>query len=1181
MNSEHEPDESTPARLVGAPSPFVGRHREIQELRAAFADAAAGRGRLVLVVGEPGIGKTRLAAELARHAATHDAQVLWGRCWEGTGAPAYWPWVRAIRSYIRRCDPHALPTELGLGAPYIAQIVPDLRVLLTDLSDPPPALLPESEDIRFRVFDAVTTFLRNVASRRTLVLILDDVHTADLPSLLLLQFLAQELRDCPLLVIATCRDAEVRTTPQRAAILGQLGRDATTILLRGFSEVEVGQFVQAAAGYAASPNVVDTLYRSTAGNPFFVDEVVRLLNAEGDLQPTGKAAPHVRVPENVRAAIRQRLGHLSRAANEVLTIAAVVGREFEVRLLEHVTSSLKAASSSERPTPVASVADAMAEALAAGIIRDAPATPSRFVFSHVLVRDTLYEDVPPALRAQLHGLIGEGIDELYGATADAHLAALAHHFRLAVPPGDIDRALHLTRRAAEQALSTYAYEEAVTQYGHALQLANAGGANDGSRCELLLGLGTAQTRALDTEGAKRAFRQAAELAQQLGAPQMLARAALGIAGVGIGLPFGETDPVLVHLLEQALDLVGGADSALHVQLLGRLAVELYYTDSWERRAELSAAAVDMARRLGDPAGLAYALGSMHYALWGPDNTLARLAIATEMIELAEQAGDSELTLQGRTCRVIDLLELGEGMALDREIAAFVRLASQLRQPRHLWIATHFRAVRALSRGDFEASERFAEEALGHGQRARDLGADSVFSSLMFGLRCAQARLADFEAPLKAYLEQYPTVVGARAGLAYVYSEVGRTAAARSEFEALAVNDFADLPANHSWLIALACLANTCAFLGDTVRAERLYDLLLPYAERAACVGHPSTYYHGSVSYYLGLLATTLSRWELAAQHFETALKMDARMGSRPYAARARYAYARMLLERCTSGDPGVPVGELRNAAEGLVSDALATARELGTDALIDPLLTLQATAKGLEAQAPEEGLRATDAAAATQQGTETYTFRKSGDYWTIAYCGETRQLKDSRGLQYLAHLLHHPGREFHANELVALVAGAPPVTDQTTRDPDTPPPRRNLGDAGSVLDARAASDYRHRLTELREELSEAEGFNDIGRAAALRAEIEAITRELTAGARGQRAAAHAERARLTVTKGIKAALQRIRAAHPALSNHLATTIKRGYFCSYTPDPHRPIHWLGSLLLVICNSVLDDSTAFLS
>jgi tetratricopeptide (TPR) repeat protein len=1097
MTGEHDPDEAAPAGFVAVPSPFIGRERELHQLRAAFTDAAAGRGRLVFLVGEPGIGKTRLAEELARHAGAHDAQVLWGRCWEGSGAPAYWPWVRAIRSYTRRCDPHALPTELGLGAPYIAQLVPDLRVLLPDLPEPPAALLPESEDIRFRVFDAVTTFLRNVASRRPLLLVLDDVHTADLPSLLLLQFLAQELRDCPLLVIATYRDAEVRTAPQRAAILGQLGRDATTIPLRGFSEVEVGQFVQAAAGYAASPNIVETLYRSTAGNPFFVDEVVRLLNAEGDLQPTGKAAPRVRVPENVRAAIRQRLGHLSRAANEVLTIAAVVGREFEVRVLEHVTSSLETASGSERPTPVASVADAMAEALAAGIILDAPATPSRFVFSHVLVRDTLYEDVPPALRAQLHGLIGDGIEQLYGATADAHLAAIANHFRLAVPPGDIDRALHHTWLAAEQALCTYAYEEAVTQYDHALQLANAGAAEDGSRCELLLGLGTAQTRAVDTEGAKRTFRRAAELAQQLGTPQMLARAALGVAGVGIGLPFGETDPTLVHLLEQALDRLGGADSALHVRLLGRLAVELYYTDGGVRRAELSAAAVDMARRLGDPSGVAYALGSMHYALWGPDNTDARLAIATEMVGLAEQAGDSELTLQGRTCRVIDLLELGDGAALDREIAAFARLASDLRQPRYLWMATHFRAVRALSRGDFEAAERLAGEAFGHSRRSHDPGADSVFGGHLFGLRCAQGRLVDFEAPLKAYLDQFPTIVSARAGLAYLYSEVGRAAAARNEFETLAVNDFADLPVNYSWLIALACLANTCAFLEDTVRAKRLYDLLLPYADRAACVGHPATYYHGSVSYCLGLLAATVSRWELAAQHFERGLKMDARMGSRPYAARAQYAYARMLLARCTSGDPEAPVGKLRDAAARLVSDALATARELGIEALVDPLLALQSTAEGLAAQDASKGL----------SGAETHTFRKDGDYWTITYAGDTRQLKDSRGLQYLAHLLRHPGREFHANELVALVAGLPPddgrrAADVAAQAGGATTLARDLGDAGTRLDAQATAEYRHRLSDLREEIQEADTFNDSGRAAALRAEIDSITASSPQGAQG-------------------------------------------------------------------------------
>jgi tetratricopeptide (TPR) repeat protein len=494
-------------------------------------------------------------------------------------------------------------------------------------------------------------------------------------------------------------------------------------------------------------------------------------------------------------------------------------------------------------------------------------------------------------------------------------------------------------------------------------------------------------------------------------------------------------------------------------------------------------------------------------------------------------------------------------------------------------------MRALLEGRFEEGERLAPQALAIGQRVQSQTAANFFGVQMFSLHREQGRLQELEAAVKGFVQQYPAVPAWRSALASLYSELGHEAEARAEFEHLAVNDFADLPGDNSWLIGVTLLSEVCAFLADSRRAATLYKLLLPYAGRNVVVGDAAAC-NGSVSRNLGLLATTMARWEEAAQHFADALEMNARMGARPLVARTQYEYATMLLTRGQPGDPSTSSGPDRERALELLDSALNTAQGLGMKSLGEKAVALKVEAQSItsgeieassnppilivEAERPDSRPPAAPIGSVmgkpqSKPAAASNVFRQGGEYWTLAYEGRVFRLKNAKGLHYIAFLLRHPSREFHAVELVTTVGehqAIPALSEDQLAEHHLKV--GGLGDAGVVLDAQAKAEYKRRLDELEEELEEAQRFNDPARAAKAQAEIDFLAEELAAavglGGRDRKAASAAERARLNVTKSIKAVLRKISKAHPALGHHLTTSIKTGTFCSYTPDPTHPIPW---------------------
>ena len=896
--------EPGPGSAVGQ---LIGRDRELAALLDGLESALVGRGRLFLIAGEPGIGKSRLAEELTERARGRGAVTLFGRAWEAGGAPAYWPWVQAIRTYARHRDPSTLRDQLGNGAADVAQMLPELRELLPEIG-PPVSLDPEGA--RFRLFDATATFLRTAAEVEAIVLVLDDLHVADTSSLLLLEFVARELAEMRVLVLGLYRDLEV--DPESP--LSSLDRHASsTLRLSGLREQEVARLIEERHDVESGEALAAAIHRETEGNPLFVGEILRLLATEGRLEDAADGpARRISIPATVRDVIGRRLRRLSDDCKSVLTLASVLGREFDLDALAGVTDH-----------EVEGLFDLLDEAISAGVVGEVPGAHRRLRFAHVLIRDTLYDELTATRRMRLHRSVGEALEALYATDPDPHLAELAHHFHEAVPAADAGKAIEYARRAGDRAAALLAYEEAARLYEIAIEtVASHAGRHDFDRCELLLRLGDVRARAGDIASAKETFLRAAGIARSARQAEQLARAALGYGGRFV---WGRAwdDRLLVPLLEEALSALPEEDGELRVRLLVRLAAgPLRDTLPPEPRERMSQEAVDMARRLGSPATLAYALQGRYDANWGPDALEGRLAIANELIQVAEAIGDEESAYAGHDCRFIALLELGDLPAAYRAHDAATHLADRLRQPAQIWDSAVRRAQLVLFEGRFGEAEDRIREALELGLPVQTANAQLAFEVQMYALRREQGRLEELVDIVVQAVDKWPADPAWRYIVADVFVELGRTDDARA---ALAASGASNFPENleMQWLFSLSLLPEVCRFLDDGEEAARVYELLRPYSRRNAVL--PPELCRGSVSRGLGILAATTSRWEAAERHFEDALESNAATGARPWLAYTRYDYGHMLLQRGTATD--------RPRAAELLAVAKASADELGMSAL--------------------------------------------------------------------------------------------------------------------------------------------------------------------------------------------------------------------------------------------------------
>jgi predicted ATPase len=887
---------------------FVGRRRELDQLDAVLADARRGRGRLVLLSGEAGIGKSRLADELATRARGAGSRVLWGRCWEAGGAPAYWPWVQALRAYVREAEPETLRPQLGPGAPDVAHLVPEVRDLVPDLPEP---LDLESEGARFRLFDSTAAFICRASEDEPILLVLDDLHVADTPSLLMLEFVATAIADARIAVVALYRDVPGAPADPAATPLGALARSAGLhLVLPGLDDLDVASFIELSTDVEPHPTLVAAITEETEGNPLFVGEVVTLLAAEGRLDEVASAGWRPALPSSVKEVIGRRLHRLTQECVGVLEQASVVGREFPLDVLSRL---------SDRPTP--ELLGVLDEAITARVITDVPGAPGRLRFAHALVRDTLYDALPQTRRLELHRATAESIEATSGPDVTGRLSELAHHLFLALPAVDAPTAVSYARRAGDQAQSVLAHEEAARLYRTALQALEL--VPEPSReleCRLLISLGGAIMAAGDAPSAKDSYLRSVVLARSLGATDLLAEAALGYGGLTLWSRAGE-DPLIIALLEEALEALGAEETPLRARVLARLAAGLRDEHDPARREALSELAVAIARRLGDDRILTHVLDGRSAAILLRDNQHERLETAEELIALALRMGDPQAEFSGQTYAIVATFDLGDISAALQHHTRLRELADELRQPARQWLAYAQQTLVDLHTGRFADAETHALRARELGRVSQQLAAESAFVAHLFGLRREQGRLAEVEPDVDRAADRFRVRPLFRSMLAFVEAELGRLPQSRRSFEQLATGEFRGVPPDMEWLLTMSLASEVCVVLEDRPRAAVIHRLLSPYAERPAVDLIEGS--AGSVSRALGLLAWLLGHTDEAETRLRFAIEHNQALRSPSWEAYARFDLARLLLQRGDGDAAATLFEEADTIARGHEMTALA------------------------------------------------------------------------------------------------------------------------------------------------------------------------------------------------------------------------------------------------------------------
>jgi DNA-binding SARP family transcriptional activator/tetratricopeptide (TPR) repeat protein len=902
-----------PAELAAAATgPLVGRQAEMAQLQAWWQGGRAqSLERVMLLAGDPGVGKTRLLAETAVRAFASGAIVLAGRAPEETLVP-YQPFLEALGHYVFRAPLEELRLVAREYGAELGRLIPELRRRVPELPPPDPG---DPETDRYRLFEAVAGLLAEISAAVPVLIVLDDLQWADRPTLLLLRHLARSPHNTRVSIMGAYRDVDQWSEGFDAALAG-LRRERLMVQLDvgGLREAEAMELVRLRVGGTPSLAFVQALYRETEGNPFFIEEIVRHLTDSGVRSQEAAAGDLERVglPDDVRDVISRRLDRLAPGSIEWLRVAAVIGRDFDYGLLERVLGF-------DEDRFLAALEDA----LDAGLVAESPGEPGRYSFAHALIRETLYEGMSSARRARIHRRVGVTLEASHPTLPETQIGALALHFTRAADPEDAERAIRYGLRAGEQATAMLANEEAAAHYARALEVLDRSDPEAlRRRCDLLLELGEAQVRSGERPLAWATFREAAALGAELGDKGSLVRAAIGASRRYVQPP-GVVDEELIALLQQAAEMTAHERTVTRVRLLSRLCGALYFSDRRDRMALLSAEATEIASELGDPEATALAAAARRRAYWGPGNLEGRLADSTLLLRAAREAGDIELTLQGHAWLVVDLLERGDRTGVEVQVDAFTAGAERLRQPLFLWNAAVWQAMKALLDGRLEEVEALAAAAVSSGIRSEGVTAPQYYAVQVLYLRREQARMGELEDPVREALSASPGRAAWRAGLALLLNETGRTEEARAEFDLLARDGFDWIPRDGDWMVVTALAADLAHSLGDEERAAVLYGLLEPLADTNVVIGLGAVCL-GATSRYLGRLALTLGRREEAVRHLRHAVQANASL-------QARVELAHSQVDLAWALGPGRETVELLEQAEAVSGELRlpAVARRAG------------------------------------------------------------------------------------------------------------------------------------------------------------------------------------------------------------------------------------------------------------
>jgi DNA-binding CsgD family transcriptional regulator/tetratricopeptide (TPR) repeat protein len=915
------PDLPGPLRSRSA-YPLAGRAGELEKLRTLLPRAEGEGRRVALIAGEPGVGKSRLVREFAAGAAGSGALVLYGACDAAARAP-YGPFVEALDRVARLVDPDELRAAIGASGE-LSRLLPELPTLLGELPEPIPAD-PDTE--RHRLHLAVSGTLAGLSGRRPILLVIEDAHWADRPTLALIRHLARSAWSARLLLLVTYRDES--EPPELGELLADLRRseDVVRIRLAGLSAAEVAELVAGAVagdldpGRAPEPELAElaaAIHDLTDGNAFLVCELCRALAETGVVEVDGGAvritAPLAELgsPESVREVVSQRLSRLDRPTIELLELAAVAGPEFELVPIREAAG-----------LPEGELLEALRQAVGSGVLEEIAGRGLGFRFTHELVRRALYDRLSLLRRAELHLRFGEGL-EAVGSPSGRRLVDLARHFGAAADLGGAERAIDYHRQAAAGATGALAYADAA---GHLRAAIEIGIEPPHERAAVLLDLGAAANRAGESTQALDAFAAAADIGRELGSPRILAEAAIGFEDACWRPGFVEGKSVA--LLEEALAALDVTDQELRIALLAGLARALGFQSQPERAEIVRQSAIGLAREQGERAGLAKVLVRSYWSR-GSTPLPETLEMLTEARDIASELGDVETYTEAMGWRVptfVALCDLGSAQA---EVGRLAAMAERTAQPFMNHIAEHYRSALALCEGDLAEAELTADRSREWGELLTGRDASGTYGVQMFGIRREQGRLAEL-APAVRILAGDPDRDGSwRPGMTAVLAELGMESEARRELARVAAGGVERYRAS-LWLATLTYLTDASSAIGDEAMAAIVYPELEPFAGTNVMIGHLVACY-GSADRYLGMLAATLGERDRAEEHFERAIAMNREMGASTWLAHTTYQYGRFLLAggRRRRGRAGPYLDEAAALAERIgMAGLLAKVRALG------------------------------------------------------------------------------------------------------------------------------------------------------------------------------------------------------------------------------------------------------------
>jgi class 3 adenylate cyclase len=908
---------------------FVGRDREIEQLKERLADAFSGLGSVVMVVGEAGIGKTRLLQEFGTYARLRGAQVLWGAAYEGEARLPYGPLAEALRDYVSRTSVETLRLAVTEGSSVLAPLAPGLKTKLPDLPEPPPVA---AEAEAYRLFQEVTEFLKKASTSAPLLLVLEDLQWADKGSCSLLQHLARRLAGSRMLVAISCREAELEPSHPIREALPHLRRESGfwELPLKGLRESEVKELITVLAEHDVAQPLVLALHQETEGNPFFIQETLKhLIETEVLYQEEGRwtskaAISDIGLPESVREVMERRLAGLSEDCRRLLQVGAVLGRRFSLSLAQRVADLDEEV-----------ILRAVEEALAAQVVREQrQERRTYYQFTSTLLRQNLHGRLSAPRRERMHLRAARALEEAYPDRLEDYAAELAYHYREAGEGAPAETAYRWTVKAAQQALAAYAPAEAVPLYRSALELAEAVGLSQGEKALLLWDLAFAQRGAGDFEGR---IQSAEEAAREFEAADDVAGAARAYGLLAGFLPWQGQSERGLRFAEKGLELVGPADRVERALLLAYHAMDSLFLHHFDTAFRDAAEAEALAEHVTDPRTLGELFMAIAYLYCYACFPQKAREAGVRAAAAFEAAGDVAAACYPRFPSLLSATMQGRVSATGPEWAEFRRVSEQRLAFQPAYTAGFFVAWQRLMAGDLVESERIGDEVLALASEMRVfalvpaiLEYSAVLMMLTRRYDQAEARLAALQTAYEA-AERATWLAGPWPWRLCLCLEKGDMASARKLLAERPRWPFEEPLGTGGSYNLLAC-GEALAELGETEGLDTCYQRLRELNGQGV-----EFFWPWLVPRVIAMMDAVSGRWDDATTYFEKALSLARRLGYRLELAATLLAYAKMRLARDAPGDA--------EAATAMLNEALQLYQDMGLPQRAEKVLAVKMQAQ--------------------------------------------------------------------------------------------------------------------------------------------------------------------------------------------------------------------------------------------